>query len=113
MSRLDDIACWGIGIISSGTVMVLTDLAIQSSQKYSSLSRVAFDVGAGAITLLSATFIAYAIRDKLFYEEVVSQKDIGTQRSGPMYRTVVSYKDKRTGQTVSSSVYETLKDDNR
>lgn len=103
MSRLDDVVCLGIGIVSGGGAGVLADHVIQSSQKYTSFSRIALDVFAGLVSLVVTTGLCYTIRDLLFYEKKVDvdDKSVGGSLGGyDDVTTTTTITDKRTGEIV-------------
>jgi len=102
MSKLDNIVCWGSGLILGGTSATLTDLAIQSSQKHSSLSRIALDLLTGVAVLAITTATSYYIRNKIFYEKRqtnIQEYHDGFQDGSQWDEEII---DKRTNSVVSN-----------
>jgi len=103
MSRLDHVVCFGIGIVSGGGAGALTDYLIQSSQNYTSFSRIAFDVFAGLTALVFTTGLSYSVRESLFFDKKVEVDDKSVGGSFGQYddvTTTTTITDKRTGEIV-------------
>lgn len=118
MTKLDNIVCWGTGILSGVITATVIDLARQSSQNnidllYDTVSRFAIDLMGGGIALLVTTYVAYNIRDKLFYTKREWNEDLEADRAGPRGRYICEYIDKRTGEVVGGCIRESDKTDNR
>ena len=113
MTKLDNIVCWSIGIISGGVTGTLVDLAIQSSQKYTTASRIALDVVAGGTVLFATTFAAYWARNKICYEQMIEDKHSSQEDYIHSRPTTIYHVDKRDGKIVKTSIYKPNKTENR
>ncbi len=103
MSTLDDVVCLGIGIASGGGAGLLTDHVIQSSQEYSSFSRIALDILAGFTAFVVTTGFSYLVRNYIFYDEKIEVDDKsegGSFGQNDSVTTTTTITDKRTGKIV-------------
>jgi|SRR3989344_5669619 len=98
MSKLDDVVCNGIGLVSSGLAAIAVNTAVKSIENNNSVSRIVLDVLAASAAFGIASIASYMIRDKIFYETRMinlPSEDVGKLDHNDYFYVTI---DKRTGE---------------